>query len=297
MSKTTKKMNKIKINNQGFTLIEMAVVLVIMGVIVSAVMVGRDVQRSAENMKIKRTFIDQWALTYQNYYMRMGIPIGDNRFRPTKMVNGGTVDDTGGVFAGNEISAANVTPAMICGGETGTIAGRAIQVNRSLQDIVLAAGLELPTGKGPGEENRYPYLDANGLARELVICFQYNGATATNAASGVGNLMVITGLTPDLARQLSVNIKGSSDANTGLFRQAFATPPATFTGNYSTTQVDWTNNIIGNDAITYTQASGDSVSNTSNAPTDTTAVTNETAAANIQEKRVNAVVAYYKMQM
>ena len=43
----------------GFTLIEMAVVLVIIGVIIDAVMIGRDVQRNAEYTRIKQKFVDQ----------------------------------------------------------------------------------------------------------------------------------------------------------------------------------------------------------------------------------------------
>lgn len=46
----------------GFTLVEMAVVLVIIGVILGAVMIGRDAQRNAEYLRIRQTFVNQWAV-------------------------------------------------------------------------------------------------------------------------------------------------------------------------------------------------------------------------------------------
>ena len=56
----------------GFTLVEMAVVLVIIGVILGAVMIGRDVQRNAEYNRIKQKFVDQWVVAYNNYHQREG---------------------------------------------------------------------------------------------------------------------------------------------------------------------------------------------------------------------------------
>ncbi len=48
----------------GFTLIEMAVVLVIIGLILGAVSIGKDLQRNAEYKKVKQKFVDQWAQAY-----------------------------------------------------------------------------------------------------------------------------------------------------------------------------------------------------------------------------------------
>ena len=69
----------------GFTLVEMAVVLVIIGVIIGAVMIGRDVQRNAEYTRIKQKFVDQWVVTYNSYQQRYGAPIGDNQAAPQLM--------------------------------------------------------------------------------------------------------------------------------------------------------------------------------------------------------------------
>ena len=72
----------------GFTLVEMAVVLVIIGLILGAVMIGKDVQRNAEYAKIKQKFIDQWVVAYNAHVQRTGVVPGDNQTQPQLMVNG-----------------------------------------------------------------------------------------------------------------------------------------------------------------------------------------------------------------
>ena len=48
-----------------------------MGVIIGAVMIGRDVQRNAEYTRIKQKFVDQWVVTYNSYHQRYGSPVGE----------------------------------------------------------------------------------------------------------------------------------------------------------------------------------------------------------------------------
>ena len=74
----------------------------------------------------------------------------------------------------------------------------------------------MPPGRAEGREDRYVYLDSNGNPQEIQVCFQWN-APAT--ADGSGNVMVIDGLTPDLARALDQMIDGKPDAREGVFRQ------------------------------------------------------------------------------
>lgn len=193
----------------GFTLVEMAVVLVIIGVILGAVMIGRDAQRNAEYLRIRQTFVNQWAVAYNSYVQRMGVPPGDNISAPNLMVNG--LNFAGAV--GGDLSTVD-PPNALCEKAQGRGMTRTNDIG--LRNIMLQAGIELPAGRGPNQEDRYVYLDTNGNPQELQVCFQWN-RPGTN--SGSGNVMVISGLTPDLARSLASAIKGNGDANTGSFRQ------------------------------------------------------------------------------
>lgn len=197
-------------SQMGFTIVEMSVVLVIIGVILGAVMVGRDAQRNAEYLRIRQTPVNQWAAVYNAYSQRMGVPIGDNPQAPRLMVNGANYKGA----LGGDMSKVE-EPGAICQAKL-PVAMKRKTVTNNLRDLVLQAGIELPAGRGLGMEDRYAYLDTNGNPQELQVCFQWN---KPGTASGSGNVMVITGLTPDLARSLASGIKGNADASTGSFRQ------------------------------------------------------------------------------
>lgn len=205
----TKNLNRKR--SAGFTLVEMAVVLVVIGVIMAAVMIGRDVQRNAEYTKIRQTFVNQWALAYNSYVQRTGVPVGDNTLAPQWMVNGRNF----ALASGGNMTGATAPPA-ICRGAAGRLMARTFEPNLNLRDLMLGVGVELPQGRALGAEDRYVYLDTNGNPQELQVCFQWN---PPGTRSGSGNVMVISGLTPDLARALASGIKGNADASSGSFRQ------------------------------------------------------------------------------
>ena len=248
-----------KKRNAGVTIVEMAVVLVIIGVILGAVMIGKDAQRNAEYLRIRQTFVNQWVVVYNSYVQRMGVPIGDNPQAPRLIVNGRNFTKvSGGDLSGTAL------PAAICEGAAGPQMTRAMQGGVSLRNLVLQAGVELPAGRGAGMEDRYVYLDTNGNPQELQVCFQWN---PPGTRSGTGNVMVITGLTPDLARSLASAIKGNADASSGAFRQQAITTGAA-TGDAATEGgLAW----VGDNSLGFNGATAD------------------------REAQVMTVVAHYKM--
>ncbi|MFY3386662.1 type II secretion system protein [Paracidovorax sp. MALMAid1276] len=208
---------------QGFTLVELAVVLAVIGLIIGAVAIGKDVQRNAEYTKVKNKFIDQWEQAYNQYYQRTGVVLGDSQTAPQNMVNGerflaaGTRSgrDMTGVTPPNAICRAAAGQGMTRGFTNGT--------DPDLRALMTRVGIRMPPGRAEGLEDRYVYLDTNGNPQEIQVCFQWNvplanGSAANAVGDGAGNVMVITGLTPDLARALDQMIDGKPDAREGRFR-------------------------------------------------------------------------------
>ena len=179
----------------GFTLMEMSVVLVIIALILGAVSVGRDVYRSAEAERIGSEFVQGWMVAYDRYVQQSGIVPGDNLANPSGRIKGGSgelCDDTSG---------------------------------SPLRDAMLARGVALPSGRAEGKESFYVYRDSQGNPQELQVCFtsvnDWAEPDVGNAYRGrARNVMVLKGMTPELAHQLDARIDGRIDARFGRLREA-----------------------------------------------------------------------------
>ncbi|MDX1353736.1 MAG: prepilin-type N-terminal cleavage/methylation domain-containing protein [Thiomicrorhabdus sp.] len=193
-------------NQSGFTLVEMSIVLVIIGLIIGAVSIGKDLQRNAVYQQISSNFVQAWSQAYQNYFNKTGIVIGDSSSAPTLKVDG-----------------ANATPGEIC--------------TTNLHGFMDAAGIRMPAGRSEGNEDAFVYLDSNGNPQETTVCFQNVDWSLPGATSGYvvrkRNVMVLKSLTPDLARFLDSQVDGKVDARFGLFRES------TLANNTTSGSTDW----------------------------------------------------------
>ena len=175
----------------GFTLLELSVVLVIIGIIIGAVTIGRDVQRNAAYQRVAGEFVQGWAIGYDTFASNNGIVIADNPADPTGMVYAAT---------GKPLCLVNLRAAM------------------------QAAGLRMPAGRSEGQETQASYLDSNGLPQELAVCFENVGWSIPDVSPGnyvvrKRNVMTLTGLTPALAKLLDSHFDGRVDARFGKFRE------------------------------------------------------------------------------
>ena len=190
---------------RGFSLLELSIALVVIGLVLGAVAIGRDLQRSAANQRLSTDFVQGWQLAYEAFVNGVGYPPGDTATNPTGRINASTT-----------------TPgAQLCG--------------TTMINAFLAAGIKLPDGRTEGQQDRYVYLDSNGNPQEVQVCFQNvdwaePGATVNTYVTRPRNVMVLQRVTFSLAGALDQQIDGHSDARFGRLRaQDFAndvTPPA-----------------------------------------------------------------------
>ncbi|MBF0286035.1 MAG: prepilin-type N-terminal cleavage/methylation domain-containing protein [Magnetococcales bacterium] len=173
---------------KGFTLVEMAIVLVIIGLIIAAVSIGKDAQRNAEYKKIMNKFVFGWKEAYNQYYERVGY----------------VCHDSGGANAatGNIATADNPMLNTSCG--TPTLDG---------------AGVKVPAGTEAGNnyEAIYQYWDQSGNGHRLQLTF-INPGTSTTGTALVGNVMQINDITLRLAQMIDLAVDGKASAAEGLFR-------------------------------------------------------------------------------
>ncbi len=166
-------------------------VLVVIGIILAAVSIGKDAQRNASYQKIMQTFVKPWAAAYGEYYSRNGIVLGDNTASPK-----GWVNDGGAALDGNDLCAA--------GG------------------ALIASGIECPTGNGTGNEGRYVYQDHAGTVHTLSVSFVHSSVDSGQkcAIRKSCNFLRLTGVTEALANMIDVAVDGVADrtGTSGKFR-------------------------------------------------------------------------------
>jgi prepilin-type N-terminal cleavage/methylation domain-containing protein len=205
----------------GFTLVEMAIVLVIIGIILAGVMKGRDIVRGSQIKQFSQQFAQKWATIASTYYDKTGQFLNDGT--PNSGI--GTTDPNGvmdgGVYgaAGNAalivgvlnnvgistcslvkskltagVAVAGTTPDAMCGG-----AGNAGTLDR----------INVFQTQVDGE-----YAQGQVVAADLVGLTITFGAAA-NAQVVRRNCVVLYGVPVDVAVGLDTVIDGTANGNLG----------------------------------------------------------------------------------
>lgn len=189
--------NKTSIRCHGFTLVELSVVLVVIGLILGAVAVARDLHRNAQYQRVSSDFVQGWQQAYDAHWNATGRAPGDSPSAPTGAVLG--------------------TPATAAGDGTALC-------GIDLLNAMLAAGIALPSGRAEGSNDRYVYLDANGNPQEARVCFRSvrwaePGSTVGSYVSQTRNVMELYELNPSLAQMIDSQIDTQTDARFGRVRE------------------------------------------------------------------------------
>lgn len=176
---------------RGFTLLEMSLALIVVALIIGAVTLGSNLQRNTTYQHMATSFVRGWQLAYLSHVDRVGVAPGDSQTTPTGKVNG-------------------ANDSALC--------------NLALRNAMYAAGVTMPPGRSEGFETHYGYLDSNGNPQDVSTCFEnvawsVPGSSAGNYVVQRKNVMVLSGLTPDLARMLDNLVDGNADARFGSFRE------------------------------------------------------------------------------
>ncbi len=185
------RMKRLRARARGFSLLEMAMVLVIIGVVMGAVMVGTDVLRHAKGQKAFSVFVAGWRDAFAQFAQVTGRLPGDDPTDPKNAVLGA---------AGQ----------WLCG--------------EALSDAFLAARIRIPQGRGIRFESQYTYEDSNGSPHQLTVCFATVDWSVQVTSVGTferipRHVMRLTDLTTELALQMDVLVDGSVSGRFGQFRR------------------------------------------------------------------------------
>jgi len=172
----------------GFTLIEMAIVLIIIGLIIGAVVKGGDLINSAKQKKFYTKFLKEWELSVLNYYDRTGNLLGDGTD------NGGTGTKDGKF---DNISGANF--------------GNTNGIDETLKKV----GLSVPVSN-TSNSGQYTFKGQYSGPRTITLWLYYLYSHTDGRSN---NALYLTNVPTDLAIALDTMVDGEVDAQAGKFRR------------------------------------------------------------------------------
>ncbi len=78
---------------KGFSLIEIGIVMVVIGILMAAVMKGKDIIKSAEIKEMNQTFLSKWVAVTASYYDKVGYNLTGSTISRSMGVADGLSDD------------------------------------------------------------------------------------------------------------------------------------------------------------------------------------------------------------
>ncbi len=188
-------------NNKGFTLIEIAVVLVIIGLIIGAAVKGKDLIQSGKQKKFYTSYMKAWEMSVVSYYDRTGQLLGDGT------ANGGTAAAINGAFD--------------------NVGGATFGVANGINARLTAVGLTVPTTNS-----------AN--SGQMSYSGQFSGnqtITLTLLAVAPNNALSFALMPTDLAIAIDTMVDGNADGTAGNFRNRVGAAYAAWPNASTTTTV------------------------------------------------------------
>ncbi|MBF0610466.1 MAG: prepilin-type N-terminal cleavage/methylation domain-containing protein [Magnetococcales bacterium] len=134
---------------RGFSLIEMAIVLVIIGLIITAITVGRNTMRSAEMNRLYTSGVGPWVQAVYAYYAKTGTRLvcGSAADCRTALAAAGLVEGTGAggttlaiAYADSAGADQSITLASVANGATATTSTVTITDSAGSEGITAVQG-------------------------------------------------------------------------------------------------------------------------------------------------------------
>jgi len=123
---------KTQLKRKAFTLIEISVVLVIIGIILASVMKGRDLIKSSQIKEFNQVFVSQWETIANSYFSRMAAPLddGEGHGGQTTVASNGFMDgddlttEANAQLVAKALQDAGIDPCDLIKGDTYTATGQ-----------------------------------------------------------------------------------------------------------------------------------------------------------------------------
>ena len=165
----------------GFTLVELSIVLIIIGLIIGGVMKGTDMINSAKQKKFYTTFVKGWQVAINQHQDRTGQLLSDG------LLNGGLAGVANGTFDNIVLDAANST----------------VEVR------LTAIGLDVPVTNIAGNPGRYT-MEGKFATGQVIARMRQQSINAVQR-----NVFQMANVPTDVAIAIDTMIDGTADAGMG----------------------------------------------------------------------------------